>query len=263
MIKNVKENSDNKSLRSKVVKRSVMTVAMFIAMFHLFATFLWIAPASDLRSVIPNGVLTKYMIPFFGQSWSVFAPEPINGDYYFDVRAVVKNSDGSSEITEWVRATDVEIDKATYNLFPPRAAGLGMKVSSDLKGSWDKLSNTQKSTIELDYFKGDDYGRLSKNLKTVSSNDSLVYDYIKKEKIATAYATQVSKAIWGDNVIRVQYQASRQNVVPYSERNNDNAVRPGYQIVSTGWRGLLVKDNQSDEKFAEYFCNSDKVRCVK
>ena len=92
------------------LKRTIMVIAMALTGFHLFATFLWIAPSSALREVIPGDLLSKYMIPMWGQSWSVFAPEPINGDYYFDVRAVVSTPDGGEETTDWVRATDVELD---------------------------------------------------------------------------------------------------------------------------------------------------------
>ena len=88
----------------------ILYIAMALTGFHLFASFLWIAPSSTLREVIPGNLLSQYMIPMWGQSWSVFAPEPINGDYYFDVRAVVSTPDGGEETTDWVRATDVELD---------------------------------------------------------------------------------------------------------------------------------------------------------
>lgn len=260
-IDSISEQSEKKPLRKIIIKRSIIVIALFITAFHLLSTFLWIAPASAARDVIPNNILTKYMIPFFGQSWSVFAPEPINADYYFDVRAIVEKPNGDTEVTEWIRATDVELDRATYNFFPPRSAGLGVKVSSELKGSWDNLSVKQKEIVKSDYFKGDDYKRLSNNLS--KDNNTNISDYVKKETTATAYATQVSKAIWGDNVVRVQYQAARQNVILFNERNNKDAVRPSIQPVHTGWRGLVVKPHQSNKEFAEYFCASDKVRCTK
>ncbi|WP_258233357.1 DUF5819 family protein [Brevibacterium sediminis] len=235
---------------------------MAITGFHLFATLLWIAPSSAPREAVPGELLSKYMIPLWGQSWSVFAPEPINGDYYFDVRAVVKTSRGE-EITEWVRATDVELDHSTYRPFPPRSAGLGIGLASDLKGSWDELPADQKAIVKLDYFRGgDSVERLSTKLREYEDPDGAVGGYLDSEHMATAYATQVARAVWGDDVERVQYQVARQNVVPFAERNDESATLPKLQPVPVGWRASVVEDAQSDEEFAKYFCASDVVRCA-
>ncbi|HJA62184.1 MAG TPA: hypothetical protein H9788_13950 [Candidatus Brevibacterium intestinavium] len=244
------------------VKRILMVIAMAITAFHLFASFLWIAPSSTMREVIPGDLLSKYMIPMWGQSWSVFAPEPINGDYYFDVRAVI-TTDTGEKTTEWVRATDVELDHSTYKLFPPRSAGLGIGVASDIKGSWEDLPDDQKAIVELDYFKGDDsVDRLENKLEEYDDPENTVPGYLESEHTATAYATQVAKAVWGDDVQRVQFKAARQNVVPFSDRNDKSAERPNIQPVPVGWRALVVEDHQSQEEFTKYFCSSDEVRCV-
>src|SRR5690625_7741122 len=66
--------------RLGAVKRTVTLVAVLFTAFHVFATFLWIAPSSPLRAVVPGNALQSYMIPMFGQSWSVFAPEPIRSE---------------------------------------------------------------------------------------------------------------------------------------------------------------------------------------
>ncbi|MCT1550128.1 DUF5819 family protein [Brevibacterium casei] len=245
------------------LKRTIMVIAMALTGFHLFATFLWIAPSSALREVIPGDLLSKYMIPMWGQSWSVFAPEPINGDYYFDVRAVVSTPDGGEETTDWVRATDVELDHSTYKLFPPRSAGLAIGVASDLKGSWEALSDDHKAIVALDYFKGDDsVDRLEAKLSEYDDPDGAVSSYLEDEEVATRYATQVALAVWGEDVQRVQYQAARQNVVPFAKRNDKDAERPAIQPVPVGWRALSFAENQSNEEFAQYFCASDTVRCV-
>lgn len=89
-----------------------MTAAVLFTAWHVFAWFLWIAPVSPLREVVPGKLLTQYMIPFFGQSWSVFAPEPINGDNRMLVRAVVREN-GADKTTEWVNVTDVETQLMT------------------------------------------------------------------------------------------------------------------------------------------------------
>ncbi|WOF22673.1 DUF5819 family protein [Microbacterium betulae] len=233
--------------RRRVLTRVVMYVAVAVTAWHVFASFLWIAPTSPLREVVPQKLLSGYMLPMFGQSWSVFAPEPINGDYRFDVRALV---DG--EETEWVSASDVEISMIRYNLFPPRGGIQAVDVSSQFKGAWDELDADQQAVAELNYFKDDGEGRMTEAMASYGG-EAAVQGYVEQEHRATAYATQVAYAIWGDDVERVQFQATRQNVVPFADRHDPDAERPGVQYSPTGWRAPVVEDGQSQESFAAVF----------
>lgn len=257
MIKNKKD------IKKGVVKKIVLVFTLLFAGFHLFATFLWIAPASEARNVFPDDSLKNYIQPMFHQGWSVFAPNPINSDYYMDVRAVIIKEDGTEEITEWVRATDVEIDHESYGMFSPRSIRLGLKTATNLNDSWDKLSNEQKEIVGKDYYDVNEYSILTKELQNVE-NGSSVNNYIKADATATAYSTQIAMAVWGeDNVVKVQYRASEHEIIPFSDRNKPGVERQEMDSAITGWRGLLVRPHQDSEKFAEYFCASDKVECVK
>ncbi|GAA4773988.1 DUF5819 family protein [Microbacterium gilvum] len=234
--------------RRRVYTRVVMIVAVLFTAWHVFASFLWIAPWSPLREVVPQKALSGYMLPIFGQSWSVFAPEPINGDYRFEVRAIV---DG--EETEWVSASDVELSMIRYNLFTPRAGIQAMDVSSQFKGAWADLDEEQQGVAELNYFKDDWEARMTEAMNAYGDDPQLVSDYVAQEHRATAYATQVALAIWGDDVERVQFQATRQNVIPFADRHDPEAERPDVQYSPTGWRGLVVEEGQSQEAFADVF----------
>lgn len=250
------------SPRGTVIKRIAVLGAALFTVWHLFASFLWIAPHSDLRDVVPGETLREYMIPMFGQSWSVFAPEPINGDYYFDVRAVIDN-DGEEEVTEWVRASDVEQSLATYRLFPPRAAKLSANQASAFRGEWQSLNDDHRAVVELNYYEGDDWEeRLESTLLDYTDDAEDIETYLQHEQRSTAYATQVASAIWGEDVDRVQYQVARQNVIPWAQRNNPHAERPPVQPVPVGWRGLIVEDEQSQEAFADFFCSAPQEVCL-
>lgn len=246
----------------RIVKRTAVLGAALFTAWHLFASFLWIAPHSELRDVVPGEALSEYMIPMFGQSWSVFAPEPINGDHYFDVRAIIDN-DGEEEATEWVRASDVEQSLATYRLFPPRAAKLSASQSSNFRGEWQMLNDDHRAVVELNYYEGDDWEeRLESTLLDYTDETEDIEAYLREERRSTAYATQVAQAIWGSDVVRVQYQVARQNVVPWGERNNPAAERPDIQPVPLGWRGLISEEDQSQEAFADYFCSAPEEVCL-
>ncbi|WP_416445489.1 DUF5819 family protein [Leucobacter sp. HNU] len=238
--------------RSRFFVRIGSGLLILLTAWHIFASFLWIYPPSPLRQLVPDGALSGYMLPFFGQSWSVFAPEPINGDYHFNVRAVVKAKDGEKE-TGWVSATEVELSMVINHPFPPRAGIQAEELASMQKSAWDQLDESQQSIAASNYYKGNWQARMKSALNVESDKVYLVDEYMARERQATAYATQVAKAIWGDDVLRVQYRVSRQNVVPFIDRNSPNAERPAPQVVETGWRGLLVEKGQNTERFMEVF----------
>jgi len=213
---------------------------------------LWIAPVSGLRAVVPGNLLHDYMIPMNGQSWSVFAPAPINGDYRLQVRAYVDNG-GSSYATPWVDATKVETSMLTHHLFPPRAAIQSTELASRFKSSYDDLTADHKVIVKLGYFKGDDWEkRLTAKLNSYGDQPA-VEAYMAEEHEITAYSTQVAYALWGSKVSRVQFVVSRRNVVPYAQRNNAHAQRPAAQVALTGWRGTTEEPGQSRADFASVF----------
>lgn len=228
--------------------------ACLLTLWHVFASFLWIAPYSALREIPTQNVLSSYMLPMFGQSWSVFAPEPINGDYHFNVRAVIEK-DGKETETGWVSATDVEISMIRYNLFPPRAGIQSSEVASKQMNAYNDLNAEQQAVVALDFAEDgwEDWmtGSFDK-LEGDSNPDTTAY--MAAEHLATAYATQVAYAIWGtDAVVKVQYRVSRQNVVPFADRNKPGAERPDPTFSTTGWRLPIEEEGQSREDFADVF----------
>lgn len=238
--------------RTSRLRRAVVVVLALLAAWQIFASFLWIAPPSGVRQLVPGNLLHGYMIPLQGQSWSVFAPAPINGDYRLQVRAWVSGKD-DAYATPWVDATAVELTMFTHHLFPPRAAIQSTELASRFKGAYDKLNADHKVIVKLGYFDGDDWQqRLEKKLDSYGA-EANVAAYLKQEHMIDAYATQVAYAMWGDDVTRVQWVVSRRNVVPFAERNDDDVERPDPQIALTGWRGLVEEKGQSREHFRQVF----------
>jgi hypothetical protein len=241
--------------------RGIMILAAAFTAWHVFASLLWIAPAGPARSVVPGDMLSKYMLPIFGQSWSVFAPEPINGDNRMFVRAVVKK-DGKETTKDWIPVTDIETQMMTHKLFPARAANQSIDLASDYRSAYQKLDEAQQRIAGLNYYKDNWADRLSATLKAPvddkgkpvrTEKTGMVPGYIDADFRTTRYATQVARAVWGKDVVRVQYRIERQNVIPFAQRNDPKAKRPGVQYTPTGWRGLQVAAHQSDDDFAKTF----------
>ena len=258
------ERPDPLPPKPKIWVRFVALIAVILAAWHIFASFLWIAPYSEnAREVVPGDLLTSYMIPFFGQSWSVFAPEPINGDYHFNVRAVIVGADGEERETGWVSATDVELSMIQYNLVPPRAGIQSSEVASGYKDAFDRMEEVDRAIIGGDFavdeweiglraaLEQQDDEQVSALAPDV--REARIDELLAEEHRSTAYATQVAKAIWGDDVRQVQYRVSRQNIVPFAQRHDPGAQRPEPMVVLPGWRGPVVEPGQDEDNFADVF----------
>lgn len=240
----------------------VALLAVLLTAWHVFASFLWIAPYNYMREIVPGNALSNYMIPMFGQSWSVFAPEPINGDYKLRVRAET-NINGTLTATKWVDVTETELAQwKTHNLFPPRASGFAMQQASGYKGVYDKLSPDQQKIAAGGYYKGaDSLERLERDIRaqaakpsvTDSVNNINISKFMAEERRTAAFVTQVARAVWGADVEHIQFEVSRQNVIPFQKRNDENAQKPAAVVLGTGWRAVTVEDLQDGEEFREVF----------
>jgi hypothetical protein len=237
--------------RAKWWIRAGLLIAAALTVWHVWATFLWVAPPTPLRQLVPGNLLTDYMIPLYGQSWSVFAPDPINGNYTFKVRAIVDNS-GKQTQTDWVDATAVELSMSEDNLFPPRAANVAVQQASQFKGAWDALTADHKVIAALGYFDGNWQKREAAKMKTYGT-PAVVDAYITQERYTDAYATQVAEAVWGKNVTRVQFQIYRQNIPDFYSRKNAALPAQPLQIADVGWRGTTTLPGQNEKHFAQIF----------
>jgi hypothetical protein len=239
--------------------RVILVVVSLVTAWHVFATFLWVAPPTHLRDLVPGNFLTSWMIPFFGQSWSVFAPEPINGNYTLKVRAEWVDAGGKTTVTPWINATSIELSMAQDNLFPPRAANLAVQQASQFKTAYDNLTADHRVIVALGYFKGADWrARLEKKLDSYGST-ALVSAYMKQELYTDAYATQVARAVWGKQVEQVQFQVSRLNIAPFEDRKTPKRAPQPVQLADVGWRGVETLPGQSATDFARIF-NEARVK---
>jgi len=233
--------------------RGILVVCSLLTAWHVFATFLWVAPVTAIRQVVPGNVLTDYMIPFYGQSWSVFAPVPINGNYNFNVRASWGRPDGTVVTTDWINATPIELSMSRDNLFPPKAASPAIQEATAYMDAYDALGTDAKAAVAAPYVDGSDW-RQRLQAKLTSYGDLLpITVYMNTEYFSSAYATQVAKAVWGNKPTSVQFQVDRTNIPDFENRNNPSVPHPSAQIIVTGWRPLVSLPGQNDDDFASTF----------
>jgi hypothetical protein len=141
-----------------------------------------------------------------------------------------------------------------YNLVPPRAGIQSSEVASGQMNAYNKLNEQQQAVVALDFAEEGWEDWMVRSFDELEEEGPSTEAYMAEEHLATAYATQVAYAIWGaDAVVKVQYRVSRQNVVPYAERNQPNAQRPDPTFSTTGWRAPVEEEGQNRGNFADVF----------
>lgn len=215
--------------------------------WQIFASFLWIAPPTAMRQLVPGDTLERYMLPWFGQSWSVFAPDPINGDNEILVRARISGDNGTP--TAWVNATDVEYALAWHNPFPPKAATMGAHQAASFRDAWGALNTQQQQAVGQSF---DNEPALERALEHLGQGAAAA-TYLQEDERTAAYATEVAYSIWGSSVETVQFRVQRHDIVPFADRNDPNPQRPAPVVSPTGWRAVTVPFTRADDGFRRTF----------
>ncbi len=161
-------------------------------------------------------------------------------------------------VTQWIDATDAEYKLQYHKLLQPRAAALASEQASDYKSAWNDLNERQQEVVSWGYWKGKTpKGRFERALRDAAHGDEdaekAAGRFISKHAFTLAYATQAARAVWGDDVVRVQFEVYRQNAVPFAERNDPAAQEPEKQYAPTGWRKPFVIAGQSQQAFTKVF----------
>jgi hypothetical protein len=244
--------------RRIVMHVSAGLVGLF-TVWHIAATSLYSTPATPLRELVPEAALMAYNYPMFDQNWSVFAPEPISANYELSVRSATM-VDGELVNTEWVNASKTELKLLRHNPLSPRAGYAAYAQALGTNLAYKKLSEAEQAVVGQSYYEGDMWGQqLEDAMRSQGGSDeATVNAYLKQEWVTVAYATQVAKAVWGDDALYVQYRISIDNSVPFASRHDDSAQRT-LVTVDSGWRGLVEREGQDDNHFADLFLSLDPV----
>lgn len=239
--------------RSAFVRACIWGAAL-VTTWHIFATLLWVFPYTPVRDAIPGGnkTLTSYMIPMFGQSWSVFAPQPARSELRLSVRAVIEDASGFETETDWVDADRIELATTTYNLFPSYGAVSAEKLAHTHNSGYYYLDSTQREIVKKD-FQGTEWLAELKNELQSSPGNSV--NYLASEENITAYSTQVAKAVWGNegSIVRIQYLVTDRLVTAFEDRKHGELMRPDAYELTTGWRPPVVREGQDEAEFAATF----------
>ena len=222
--------------------RSVFAaVASTLVGLHMLAVTLAAVPTNPVSDAVDPQL--DYLRPFFGQSWRLFAPNPVDEDKVLLVQGAYVDKDGRLRATSWVNWTSVEQDVIEHRLIGGRAGYITTKFYGALDEEFQELESPQQKELSartnpLDPLSWD---ALREYLASIGPDEDDLADYLRYDRAAARLATNVVASRWpSHDITAVRYALREQGVVPYEDRHRDSAERAAARPAPTmrigGWR---------------------------
>lgn len=235
------------------IAKGVAFFLVGVLVLHFAMTFLWNAPSNPIKDSV-GGQVSGYMRPFFQQNWSLFAPNPVNAEDELLVRAQVADPQtGVLSTTDWEEPTRLEWTLIHHDPAPSRASRITSNLHRRVNTAWNALTDEQQEIVGRDYDEMDDWRPLADDLIAAQGGETStrVANIVRADRVATGYATQFARAMWGEEVVAVQFQLVRTPVPRWDVRFDPVPDDPAQTIREFGWRPALVDPNQDASAFAD------------
>ena len=193
-------------------------------------------PVSDAASA-----QLGYLRPFFGQSWRLFAPNPVDEDRNLLVQGAYIDADGDVRTTPWVDWTSVEQDVIEHRLIGGRAGYITTKLFGALGETFWAMEPAQRSlAVRTSAPSPPSWDALQASLTRAGPDDGKVDGYLRYDRAVARLATSVIAARSSQDITAVRYALREQDVVPYDARHGTSAERtasrPEPTMRISGWR---------------------------
>ena len=235
--------------RSAWVRGAAVVLGLVLS-FHFAVTALWVSPADPIYDALAP-IVHPYMQPFFQQGWSLFAPNPYQGNHAFLFRARwTDRSTGQLRTSDWVNVTTREWSGIFHNPLHPRSDLYTDDLYEILNDDQDGLLDSQVSIVERDYSHSG-WNKLLADLSAQKGADpGGLKSYVSDERVAAAFATQYAYALCGPDVQAVQIRLEYTPIPSFADRADKDA-QPQSFFSYYGWRPTVVFAGQSQKYFAE------------
>jgi hypothetical protein len=222
-------------------RSAFVAVASTLVGLHMLAVTLAAVPTNPVSNAVDPQL--DYLRPFFGQSWRLFAPNPVDEDKTLLVQGAYVDDDGTLHSTPWVNWTGVEQDVIEHRLIGGRAGYITTKFYGALDEEYRELETSQQKTASArtSPLAPPSWDELRDYLASVGPDEDDLADYLRYDRAAAQLATNVVASRWPSrDITAVRYALREHGVVPYDARHGSKAerqeARPAPTIRIGGWR---------------------------
>jgi hypothetical protein len=207
----------------------------------MLAVTLAAVPTNPVSEAVDSQL--NYLRPFFGQSWRLFAPNPVDEDKALLVQGAYVDGKGDLRSTPWVNWTSVEQDVIEHRLIGGRAGYITTKIYGALDEEFRELESPEQKALaaRTSPLAPPSWAVLEDYLARIGPDEDDLADYLRYDRAATRLATDVIASRFPTrDITAVRYALREQGVVPYDARHQSKAerqeARPAPTIRVGGWR---------------------------
>lgn len=212
---------------------------MALALIVMLGTALIIAPAgTPLRSEVRSAAL-----PYFGQTWRVFAPNILKTNRTLEMRAQWRDGEGELVTSEWVSITDIEQRTVPGNVVPSRIQKLSLNSSQTYLGRYNDLETDQRKRVRDTFIEPHDGGfraiPVEDLITDLGEDDGDVIRFLRMDYMMMRYMTLYATAGFNEKIERVQWRIPRERPNDFTHRFDED---PQFttNVTTFGWRQSTV-----------------------
>lgn len=210
----------------------------------LTSLVLAIAMLGTLLIVSPQGTplratVRSVALPYFGQTWRVFAPTILKSNRTLEVRAQWRDESGELVKSGWVSISDIEQRSFSGNAVAPINRKASWNVSDAYLQRYNELDEEQRERVRDTFIEVSEDGfqpiPVDDIVDDLGGANAAVIRFVRMDYMLMRYATLYSAAGFGKEIERVQWRV-------VSERPNDFAHRFEQEsqftqnVTTFGWR---------------------------
>lgn len=218
-----------------LAQRVTGIVAALVVLVVAIGTILIVSPPGvPLRSEVRSAAL-----PYFGQTWKVFAPSVLKANRTLEFRAGWYDANGDMVKSGWVSITDIEQRSTTGNPFPSRIQKPTWNVSGTLMERYNKLDDEQRERVQDTFIEVGDTGFQqiadATLIEQLGAGDGDVIRYLRMDYMMMRLATLYGTAGFDQNIERVQWRVVNERPNDFTHRFDD-APQFTRSETTFGWR---------------------------
>ncbi len=222
--------------------RSVFVgIASTIVGLHMLAVTLAAVPTNPVSDAFDPQL--GYLSPYFGQSWRLFAPNPVDQDNTLLLQGAYVDDGGELRTTPWINWTEVEQDVIEHRLVGGRAGYISTKFFPALDEEFQELENPDQKTLSArtSALAPPSWDALRDYLARIGPDEDDLADYLRFDRAAVRLATEViAERYPSRDITAVRYALREHGVTPYEDRHGSKAereaARPEPTMRIDGWR---------------------------
>ncbi|WP_243229171.1 DUF5819 family protein [Microbacterium sp. CIAB417] len=210
-------------------------VATVIALVIAVVTVLVLTPSgTPLRSEVRSVAL-----PYFGQTWRVFAPGILKSNRTLEIRAQWRDENGDLVKSGWVPITELEQRTVTGNTAPSRIQKATWNATAELIKRYNALDEEQRERVRDTFIEveGDGFQPIpvEQLIEEIGTDDPDVIRYLRLDYMLMRLSTLYATAGFGRDIERVQWRTVGERPNDFTHRFDDEAQFET-AVTTYGWR---------------------------